>query len=47
MEQEKGVVKHVVVAKFKEGISQKQVDELIKAYANLVNLTEPMKSFQW
>lgn len=47
MEEAKGVVKHVLLAKFKEGTAQDQIDQLIKDYANLVNLIEPMKSFQW
>ncbi|KAL3338000.1 hypothetical protein AABB24_030259 [Solanum stoloniferum] len=42
-----GVVKHIVLAKFKDGISPEQIDQLIKQYANLVNLVEPMKAFQW
>ncbi|CAK7326077.1 unnamed protein product [Dovyalis caffra] len=47
MEEAKGVVKHVFLAKFKEGISSDEIDKLIKGYANLVNLIEPMKAFQW
>ncbi|KDP37139.1 hypothetical protein JCGZ_06195 [Jatropha curcas] len=47
MEEAKGVVKHVLVAKFKEGISQDEIEKLIKGYANLVNLIEPMKAFHW
>lgn len=47
MEEAKGVVKHVLLAKFKEGITEEQIDQLIKGYANLVNVIEPMKSFQW
>ncbi|KGN57187.1 stress-response A/B barrel domain-containing protein HS1 [Cucumis sativus] len=42
----KGVVKHILLAKFKNGISEEQIDQLIKGYANLVNLIEPMKAFQ-
>ena len=47
MEEAKGVVKHVLLAKFKDGLSADEVDKLIKGYANLVNLIEPMKSFFW
>ncbi|KAJ4721944.1 Stress-response A/B barrel domain-containing protein [Melia azedarach] len=47
MEEAKGVVKHVLLAKFKEGTKQEEIDGLIKGYANLVDLIEPMKSFQW
>ncbi|KAK4717041.1 hypothetical protein R3W88_015379 [Solanum pinnatisectum] len=42
-----GVVKHILLAKFKDGIPPEQIDQLIKQYANLVNLIEPMKAFQW
>ncbi|KAJ4832295.1 Stress-response A/B barrel domain-containing protein hs1 [Turnera subulata] len=47
MEEVKGVVKHVLLAKFKEGVTPAQIEELIKGYAGLVNKIEPMKSFQW
>ncbi|XP_055811183.1 stress-response A/B barrel domain-containing protein HS1 [Solanum dulcamara] len=42
-----GVVKHILLAKFKDGIPPDQIDQLIKQYANLVNLVEPMKAFHW
>ncbi|CAH1419606.1 unnamed protein product [Lactuca virosa] len=42
-----GEVKHILLAKFKDGVSQEQIDLLIKGYANLVNHVEPMKSFRW
>ncbi|KAL4585781.1 hypothetical protein LXL04_010407 [Taraxacum kok-saghyz] len=42
-----GEVKHILLAKFKDEISQEQIDHLIKGYANLVNHVEPMKSFRW
>ncbi|KAH0671376.1 hypothetical protein KY290_026944 [Solanum tuberosum] len=42
-----GVVKHILLAKFKDGIPPEQIDQLIKQYVNLVNLVEPMKAFQW
>ncbi|MFS8026705.1 putative stress responsive alpha-beta barrel [Helianthus anomalus] len=44
---EMGEVKHILLAKFKDGISQQQIDDLIKGYANLVNHIESMKSFRW
>ncbi|WCJ40625.1 Stress-response A/B barrel domain-containing protein HS1 [Euphorbia peplus] len=47
MEEAKNVVKHVLLAKFKDEIQPHQVDHLIKDYANLVNLIPPMKSFHW
>ncbi|KAF9615819.1 hypothetical protein IFM89_026499 [Coptis chinensis] len=42
-----GLVKHVLMAKFKDVITPDQVDQLIKGYGNLVTLIEPMKSFHW
>ena len=47
MEEAKGVVKHIVVAKFKDDISPQQIEELINGYANLVSLVPSMKAFQW
>ncbi|XVE82325.1 hypothetical protein DITRI_Ditri15bG0139300 [Diplodiscus trichospermus] len=47
MEEAKGVVKHVLLAKFKGEIPPEKIEELIKGYANLFNLIEPMKAFQW
>ncbi|KAK3441950.1 stress-response A/B barrel domain-containing protein HS1 [Eucalyptus grandis] len=47
MEEAKGLVKHVLLAKFKDEIPPDQIEQLIKGYANLVNLIEPMKSFHW
>ncbi|CAI9109802.1 OLC1v1009706C1 [Oldenlandia corymbosa var. corymbosa] len=42
-----GEVKHILLAKFKDGLSEQQIEELIKGYAKLVNLIEPMKAFKW
>ncbi|KAF9674316.1 hypothetical protein SADUNF_Sadunf10G0114700 [Salix dunnii] len=47
MEQVKGVVKHIVLAKFKEGVAEEEIEKHIKEYANLCNLIEHMKSFEW
>lgn len=47
MEEAKGVVKHVFLAKFKDDVTPERIEELIKDYANLVNLIPPMKSFHW
>ncbi|KAJ6313336.1 hypothetical protein OIU77_014774 [Salix suchowensis] len=47
MEESKGVVKHVLLAKFKGEIPSDEIEKLIKGYANLVNLIEPMKAFEW
>ncbi|KAK1294022.1 putative protein Pop3 [Acorus calamus] len=45
MEEVKGVVKHVVLARFKEDVTPDMIDQLIKGYASLVSLIQPMKSF--
>ncbi|PSR92478.1 Stress-response A/B barrel domain-containing protein [Actinidia chinensis var. chinensis] len=42
-----GVVKHILLAKFKDEIPQDQIDQLIQGYAKLVHLIEPMKAFHW
>ncbi|XP_057475556.1 stress-response A/B barrel domain-containing protein HS1-like [Actinidia eriantha] len=42
-----GVVKHILLAKFKDEIPQDQIDQLIQDYAKLVHLIEPMKAFHW
>ncbi|KAE9609987.1 hypothetical protein Lal_00006520 [Lupinus albus] len=47
MEEANGVVKHIFLAKFKDDIPSKRIEELIKGFANLVNLIPPMKSFYW
>ncbi|KAF7837673.1 stress-response A/B barrel domain-containing protein HS1 [Senna tora] len=47
MEEAKGVVKHVLVAKFKDDVSPDKIQELIKGYASLVPLVPSMKSFHW
>ncbi|XP_021725772.1 stress-response A/B barrel domain-containing protein HS1-like [Chenopodium quinoa] len=47
MEEARGVVKHVLLAKFKDDISPDKIEDLIKGYANLVNHIEPMKAFHW
>ncbi|XP_052732762.1 stress-response A/B barrel domain-containing protein HS1 isoform X3 [Vigna angularis] len=45
MEETKGVVKHLLLAKFKDDVTPEKIEELIKGYANLVNLIPPMKAF--
>ncbi|KAG0473387.1 hypothetical protein HPP92_014740 [Vanilla planifolia] len=40
-------MKHVLLARFKEDITPEKTEELIKGYAGLVSLVEPMKGFQW
>ncbi|KAJ4786678.1 Stress-response A/B barrel domain-containing protein HS1 [Rhynchospora pubera] len=41
------VVKHVLLAKFKEEVAAERVEELIRGYANLVSVVPSMKSFHW
>ncbi|XP_057771288.1 stress-response A/B barrel domain-containing protein HS1-like [Salvia miltiorrhiza] len=40
-------VKHMVLAKFKEGVSKEEIEECIKQFANLVDLVPSMKAFKW
>ncbi|XP_057806118.1 stress-response A/B barrel domain-containing protein HS1-like [Salvia miltiorrhiza] len=47
MEETKEELKHIVLAKFKDGLSEQQIDEYIKEYANLVNLVPSLKAFRW
>ncbi|KAL9389239.1 hypothetical protein Peur_017844 [Populus x canadensis] len=47
MEGGKGVVKHIVLAKFKEGTTEEEIEKHIKNYADLLNHIEHMKSFEW
>ena len=47
MEEAKGVIKHTLLAKFKEGITDEQVEELVKSFSKLINVIEPLKGFHW
>ncbi|KAK9288275.1 hypothetical protein L1049_016726 [Liquidambar formosana] len=47
MEEAKGVLKHLFLAKFKDGTPPDQIDGLIKGFAKLFNLIPPVKSFHW
>ncbi|KAK8966555.1 putative protein Pop3 [Platanthera guangdongensis] len=47
MEEATGVVKHVLLVKFKDDVSPEKIDELTVAWANLVDVIEPMKDFHW
>ncbi|KAK9082664.1 hypothetical protein Scep_029135 [Stephania cephalantha] len=47
MEESQGVVKHLLLARFKEDIQPDTIEELIKGYADLVDRIEPMKAFHW
>ncbi|EYU45475.1 hypothetical protein MIMGU_mgv1a024900mg, partial [Erythranthe guttata] len=40
-------VKHMLLAKLKQGISEDEIEGYIKQYANLVNLVPSMKAFAW
>ena len=35
------------LTKFKQDITPGRITDIIKGFANLVNLVEPMKSFEW
>ncbi|KAK3441956.1 stress-response A/B barrel domain-containing protein HS1 [Eucalyptus grandis] len=45
MEEAKGLVKRMLLVKFKDGTPSAQIEEILKNYANLVNLVEPLKSW--
>ncbi|KAI3423342.1 Hexosyltransferase [Psidium guajava] len=47
MEEAKGLVKHVLLARFNDDTTPDQIEELIRGFANLVNLVPSMKSFHW
>ncbi|KAE8791902.1 putative protein Pop3 [Hordeum vulgare] len=42
-----GVVKHLVLARFKEEATPEALDQLIRRYAGLVDAVPSMKAFQW
>ncbi|CAO2200558.1 unnamed protein product, partial [Urochloa humidicola] len=42
-----GVVKHIVVARFKEEVTPERLDQLIRSYAALVDAVPSMKDFHW
>ena len=41
------VVKHIVLAKFKEGVTEAEIQKLISDYADLRNHIKQIKSFEW
>ncbi|KAJ6891495.1 stress-response A/B barrel domain-containing protein HS1-like [Populus alba x Populus x berolinensis] len=43
MEGGKGVVKHIFLAKFKEGTTEEEIEKHIKSFADLLNHIEHMK----
>ncbi|KAJ6718410.1 STRESS-RESPONSE A/B BARREL DOMAIN-CONTAINING PROTEIN HS1 [Salix purpurea] len=47
MDQVKWVVKHIVLAKFKEGVEKGEIEKLIRDYEDLRNHIEQIKSFEW
>ncbi|KAF7005896.1 hypothetical protein CFC21_020994 [Triticum aestivum] len=42
-----GVVKHLVLARFKEEATPEALDQLIRRYAGLVDAVPSMKAFHW
>jgi hypothetical protein len=42
-----GVVKHILLARFKEDVAPERLDQLIRGYAGLVDLVPSMKAFHW
>ena len=41
------VVKHIVLAKFKEEVTEAEIQKLISDYADLRNHIKQIKSFEW
>jgi hypothetical protein len=42
-----GVVKHLLLARFKEDVTPERLDGLIRRYAALVDAVPTMKAFHW
>ncbi|XP_042029488.1 stress-response A/B barrel domain-containing protein HS1-like [Salvia splendens] len=40
-------IKHVLVVKFKESVSEEQIEDCIKQYGKLVDLIPSIKAFKW
>ncbi|KAJ6432124.1 hypothetical protein OIU84_019391 [Salix udensis] len=47
MDQVKFTAKHIVLAKFKEGVEEGEIERLIRDYADLRNHIEQIRSFEW
>ncbi|KAF3784548.1 hypothetical protein EJ110_NYTH29918 [Nymphaea thermarum] len=47
MEESTHLVKHILLAKFKDEIPQQRIEQLIRGYAALVPLVPSMKGFHW
>ncbi|KAB5538411.1 hypothetical protein DKX38_015944 [Salix brachista] len=41
------VLKHIVFVRFNDGITDEQIEKLIKDYANVAGVIEPVKGFGW
>ncbi|CAL4963449.1 unnamed protein product [Urochloa decumbens] len=42
-----GVVKHLLLARFKDEVTPERLDQLIRGYAALVDVVPSMKAFHW
>jgi len=42
-----GVVKHILLVRFKEEVTPERLDQLIRGYAALVDAVPSMKAFHW
>ena len=42
-----GVVKHILLVRFKEEVTPERLDQLIRVYAALVDAVPSMKAFHW
>lgn len=47
MEEVQGVVKHVLLAKFKHEMTPEKIDQIIKDFAKLIDQIESLKAFHW
>lgn len=43
----KTAVRHIFLAKFRDTLSQKEIDEVVEAYASLASKIPEMKGFEW
>jgi hypothetical protein len=42
-----GLVKHILLARFREEVTPERLEQLIQGYAALVGLVPSMKAFHW
>uniref|UniRef100_A0A6N2NBV6 Stress-response A/B barrel domain-containing protein n=1 Tax=Salix viminalis TaxID=40686 RepID=A0A6N2NBV6_SALVM len=47
MDQVNFTAKHIVLAKFNEGVEEGEIERLIRDYADLSNHIEQIQSFEW